>query len=63
MSQPKTLEQRKRDGDCYFCSAPAKDSRETVNGKPDDHKICAPCFVTNRGAIEGARRMAAAWPF
>lgn len=44
---------------CYFCSAACPDSTQTVNGKPDDHKVCPDCLLKNMPAILGARRLAA----
>jgi hypothetical protein len=61
VSEPKSLAQRKADGDCYFCSTPAKDSTETVNGKPDDHKVCSSCLAIHKGAIARSRAMIAAY--
>ena len=49
------LARRKRKGRCYFCNRAVPDAKETVNGKPDDFKVCPECFQANRSAILGAR--------
>ena len=43
------------EGRCYFCGEPARESTETVSGKPDDHKVCPKCFEQFRSAILGSR--------
>jgi hypothetical protein len=58
MNSTKSLLQKKLDGDCYFCGKPAKDSTETVNGKPDDYKVCPGCFNQYAGEIRSSRAMA-----
>jgi len=59
MNASQELDRMKRECLCYFCSQPAKDSTETVNGKPDDHKVCPTCFQKNRASILNSRRMIA----
>ena len=49
------LTRSKMEGRCYFCGEPARESTETVSGKPDDHKVCPKCFEQFRSAILGSR--------
>jgi hypothetical protein len=50
-----TLAEYKSKGLCYFCAQPTPTATETVNGKPDDYKVCPDCFTKHQPEIVGAR--------